>query len=216
MPILDYIWGKQLLRRQIVGACIAVFGVFALELGGEQTTITDGDVMSLVQPLVFGLGFWKMEAAMDKYPTEAGRLAAAQLLTVFLVSLSYLICLSPMVAGGVDVCNVVPNASEIIAWLHDPYIMGMFIWTGIITTAFTIYMETLALKTLSAAETTLIFSTEPLFGAAFAAFVAHEYFGLHDVIGAAFIIAGCLVSGMDVGKVLGGSQKLESPAEEKK
>ena len=182
--------------------------VFALELGGQQTTITEGDVMSLVQPIVFGLGFWKMEAAMDKYPTEAGRLAAAQLLMVFLVSLSYLICWSPIMADGADalpdVCNVVPNASEIIAWLHDPYIMGMFIWTGIITTAFTIYMETLALKTLSAAETTLIFSTEPLFGAAFAAFVAHEYFGLHDMIGAAFIISGCLVSGIDVGKFSGG------------
>jgi drug/metabolite transporter (DMT)-like permease len=218
VPILDYIWGKQLLRRQIIGACLAAFGVFALELGGQQTTITDGDLMSLIQPLVFGLGFWKMEAAMEKFPTEAGRLAAAQLLTVFLVSLSYLVCWSPMMSGGGDdslpeVCNVIPSASEIIAWLHDPYIMGMFIWTGIITTAFTIYMETLALKTLSAAETTLIFSTEPLFGAAFAAIVAHEYFGLHDAIGAAFIIAGCLVSGMDVGKLLGGSQKMASPIE---
>lgn len=212
VPILDYIWGKQLLRRQIVGACLAAFGVFALELGGQQTTISDGDVMSLIQPLVFGLGFWKMEAAMEKYPTEAGRLAAAQLLTVFLVSLSYLMCWSPMAGGGgedalPDVCNVIPSASEVIAWLHDPYIMGMFIWTGIITTAFTIYMETLALKTLSAAETTLIFSTEPLFGAAFAAIVAHECFGLHDAIGAVFIIAGCLVSGMDVGKFMGGSPK---------
>lgn len=216
VPILDYIWGKQLLRRQIIGACLAAFGVFALELGGQQTTITDGDVMSLIQPLVFGLGFWKMEAAMEKFPTEAGRLAAAQLLTVFLVSLSYLVCWSPMMSGGgedglPEVCNVLPNASEIIGWLHDPYIMGMFIWTGIITTAFTIYMETLALKTLSAAETTLIFSTEPLFGAAFAAIVTHEYFGLHDAIGAAFIIAGCLVSGMDVGKLLGGSRTMVSP-----
>ena len=68
-------------------------------------------------------------------------------------------------------------------------------------------METLALKTLSAAGTTLIFSTEPLFGAAFAAIVAHECFGLHDAIGAVFIIAGCLVSGMDVGKFMGGSPK---------
>lgn len=203
VPILDCIWGKQLLRRQIIGACLAAFGVFALELGGQQTSISEGDVMSLIQPLVFGLGFWKMEAAMEKYPTEAGRLAAAQLLTVFLVSLSYLMCWSPMaVADGEDslpdVCNIIPNASEIIAWLHDPFIMGMFIWTGIVTTAFTIYMETLALKTLSAAETTLIFSTEPLFGAAFAAIVANEYLGLHDVIGAVFIVAGCFVSGSSV------------------
>lgn len=205
VPILDFIWGKKLLRRQIVGALLAAFGVFALELGGQQTTITDGDAMSLIQPFVFGLGFWKMEAAMEKYPTEAGRLAAAQLLTVFLVSLTYLVCWSrlgmddlPLVS---DTCNAIPTASDIIAWLRDPHIMGMFIWTGIVTTAFTIWMETLALRTLSAAETTLIFSTEPLFGAAFAAIVANECLGVDDAVGAAFIIVGCVVSGMDVGRL---------------
>jgi hypothetical protein len=51
VPILDFIWGKKLLRCQIIGACLAAFGVFALELGGQQTTITDGDGMSLIQPV---------------------------------------------------------------------------------------------------------------------------------------------------------------------
>ena len=198
VPILDYIWGKPLLRRQIAGATLAAFGVWALELGGQNSAITDGDVLSLVQPLMFGLGFWRMEAAMEKFPTEAGRLAAAQLLMVFLVSASYLGC------GLSDACDVLPTASDIMAWITDPAIFGMLFWTGIVTTAFTIWMETLALKTLSAAETTLIFSTEPLFGAAFAAVVANECLGPEAAVGAAFIIGGCLVSGMDVGRYLRG------------
>ncbi|KAL3823044.1 hypothetical protein ACHAXA_005232 [Cyclostephanos tholiformis] len=209
VPILDFMWGKKLLRRQVIGACLAAFGVFALELGGQQTTIADGDLMSLIQPVVFGLGFWRMEAAMEKYPTEAGRLAAAQLLTVFLVSLAYLVCWPalgivndlPLVS---DACNAMPTASEIIAWLSDPRIVGMFVWTGLITTAFTIWMETLALRTLSASETTLIFSTEPLFGAAFAAVVANECLGVDDAVGAFFIILGCVVSGIDVGQLFVG------------
>ena len=65
-------------------------------------------------------------------------------------------------------------------------------------------METLALRTLSAAETTLIFSTEPLFGAAFAAVVANECLGVDDAVGAAFIIIGCVVSGMDIGRLFRG------------
>lgn len=196
VPILDYIWGKQLLRRQVIGAGLAALGVYALEMGGQQTSISQGDLLSLVQPLMFGLGFWKMEAAMEKYPTEAGRLAAAQLLMVFIVSFSYLMYSSSPV--GTDTVNALPSSSDIMAWLHDPQILGMLFWTGIVTTAFTIYMETLALKTLSAAETTLIFSTEPIFGAAFAATVAHETLGMDSAIGAAFIICGCLVSGLDV------------------
>jgi drug/metabolite transporter (DMT)-like permease len=207
VPILDYIWGKKLLRRQVIGAILAAVGVFALEMGGgAQTSITNGDWESLVQPIVFGLGFWRLEAAMEKYPTEAGRLASAQLVTVFLVSLLYYLACPdnlPFLGGSSattgDVCNVMPTGDEIISWLLDPQIVGMFVWTGVVTTAFTIYMETLALKTLSAAETTLIFSTEPLFGAAFAAVVANEVFGLPDAIGAAFIILGCVVSGIDVG-----------------
>ena len=202
VPILDYIWGKPLLRRQVMGAFLAAFGVYALELGGQDTTITDGDVMSLVQPLVFGLGFWRMESAMERYPTEAGRLAAAQLLMVFLVSVSYLVCWSPLTGGVSDACSVLPTVSDLQNWLQDPYTMGMLLWTGVITTAFTIFMETLALKTLSAAETTLIFSTEPLFGAAFAAAVAGECLGNEAAIGAAFIIGGCLVSGLDVGGLI--------------
>ena len=196
VPILDYMKGKKLLQRQVIGAGLAAFGVWALEMGGEQTTISQGDMLSLVQPLMFGLGFWRMEAAMEKYPNEAGRLAASQLLMVFFVSFSYLMYSSSPVGG--DIGNVLPSASDIMTWLHDPQILGMLFWTSIVTTAFTIYMETLALKTLSAAETTLIFSTEPIFGAAFAATVAHESLGMDSAIGAAFIVCGCLVSGMDV------------------
>ena len=151
---------------------------------------------------------------MHKYPTEAGRLAAAQVLMVFLTSLSYLLYSSA--SGGDLLPNdaALPTASGIIAWLQDPYILGMLLWTGIVTTAFTIWMETLALKTLSAAETTLIFSTEPLFGAAFAAVVANEHLGTEAAIGAAFIIGGCIVSGIDVSNFLtpkDGVATIESP-----
>jgi len=199
VPMLDYIFGRPLLRRQIVGAALAAFGVYALEMGQDISSFTSDDMASLVQPIMFGLGFWRMEAAMEKFPTEAARLASGQLFMVFLVSLSYLVCWSP--AGDdlmiQDACNVIPTMSDIAAWLSDPGILGMLIWTGLITTAFTIYMETLALKTLSAAETTLIFSTEPLFGAAFAAVVANECLSEGGYIGSALIIGGCVISGID-------------------
>lgn len=195
VPILDFLFGKQLLKRQVLGAALAAIGVWVLEMGGQQGgLLSSGDLVSLAQPVMFGLGFWRMEAAMEKYPTEAGRLAAAQLLMVFFVSLSYLICRAPIE----DTYEVIPTMTDIMSWLHDPHVLGMLFWTGVVTTAFTIWMETLALKTLSAAETTLIFSTEPLFGTAFAAMVANECFGKEAAIGAAFIIGGCLVSGIDL------------------
>merc|ERR1712238_319284 len=110
------------------------------------------------------------------------------------------------------ICNILPTPSEILTLLQNPSILGMLFWTGVVTTAFTIYMETLALKTLSAAETTLIFSTEPLFGAAFAGVVANECFGIETAIGAVFIVGGCIVSGMDVSRYLKGDKASDEEA----
>ena len=58
-------------------------------------------------------------------------------------------------------------------------------------------METIALKTLTAAETTLLFSSEPLWGAAFAAFFVGERFGLNAAFGAALIVGGCVYSNIE-------------------
>lgn len=59
------------------------------------------------------------------------------------------------------------------------------LWTGIVTTALTIFIETQTLKTLSAAETTMLYSTEPL--------------GMNGVVGGAMILSsGCLYSSIGV------------------
>jgi len=72
--------------------------------------------------------------------------------------------------------------------------MSALLWTGVVTTSITCYMETTAMKTLSAAETTLIYQTEPLWGALVAACIFGERFGLSAVIGGGLIIGGCSMS----------------------
>ena len=42
------------------------------------------------------------------------------------------------------------------------------LWTGLVTTLLTIYLETIAMGYVSAAEMTLIMSTEPIWGTMFA------------------------------------------------
>lgn len=188
VPILDHLAGKKILPREIAGAAMAVVGVGFLELGGggdAMNSFTSGDVASLIQPLAFGIGFWRMEAGMRLFPQEAERMTAAQIFAVFVASTSF-----GLFALGADA----PPLSQITTWLMDPMIFGALFWTGCVTTALTVYMETLALKTLSAAETTMIFSTEPLWGAAFASVVVGERLGLGAGLGAALILGGCVFS----------------------
>lgn len=189
VPLLDFATGKKLLPRQWIGAIMAVVGVAVLELGGGVSleNLSTGDLLSLVQPLAFGMGFWRMERAMEKHPDEASRSTAAQLLAVFSASTIYAL----VTLDGGTVASY-PWAE----WLSSPSLLFSLFWTGCITTAVTIYMETLALKTLSAAETTLIFSTEPLWGTAFAATVMGEQVGLNAAIGGLVILTGCLYSNL--------------------
>ena len=189
VPLLDFATGKRLEGRQITGIILALLGVAVLELGGlsaSDLALTSGDLASLVQPLAFGVAFWRMEQVMHKYPEEAKRATAAQLLAVFLGSAAYGLVSDP---GFFDV-------TQIIQFVSQPTVLFSLFWTGCITTALTIYMESTALKSLSAAETTLILSTEPLWGTAFAAAVLGEQVGMDTGIGAVLIIAACLISNL--------------------
>ena len=189
VPLLEFLAGKRLLPRQWIGAIMAVAGVAFLELGGEMSSecLSTGDMLSLIQPFAFGIGFWRMEQAMHRFPTEAPRLTAAQLLAVFGASVTY-----GLWAIDLDTLQTFPW----IQWLTNYQILLSLLWTGVITTALTIYMENLALETLSAAETTLIFSTEPLWGTAFAAAVMGEQLGVNAAVGAVLILSACVYSNL--------------------
>jgi len=191
VPILDFTAGKCLCSRQWIGSLLAMIGVAFLELGGDLSmqSITSGDILSLLQPIAFGIGFWKMESAMRKCPDQAGRMTAAQLLAVFVASSAY---------GSQTLDPAVLQSLPWKDWLATPSLLMSIFWTGVVTTALTIYMENLALETLSAAETTLIFSTEPIWGTVFATFVMGEQLGFNAMIGAMFILIACFYSNIDI------------------
>jgi drug/metabolite transporter (DMT)-like permease len=227
VPLLDWIAGKKLISRQWIGAMMALVGVAFLELGGAGVSvsagnvigdntevalsgfsaltsdITTGDLLSMVQPFAFGLGFWRMEKAMNQYPEEAPRMTAAQLMAVFISSLMYgLYTLDVFDSNGLvglqSSLATIETSFPWKEWFTDPSILFSLFWTGCITTALTIYMETLALETLSAAETTLIFSTEPLWGTAVAVALMGEQIGMNAAVGGSLILAACLYSNLGI------------------
>lgn len=219
VPLLDFFTGKRIETRQWVGAFLAVVGVAFLELvggGGGDAAITavhsssttalllsKGDMLSLVQPFAFGIGFWKIEKALQRYPSQSRRFTAAQLLAVFTASACY----------GLSVID--PSALQSYPWaewLTNPSILFSLFWTGCITTALTIYMENKAMETLSAAEATVIFATEPLWGTAFATAVMSEQLGANAAIGAAFIMSACFYSNLGMGGLTGVARGINEKA----
>ena len=195
VPILDYMTGKKMTRDQLIGLATAVAGVALLELGGtDNVSWSLNDLATFVQPLGFGFAFWRTETAMRQYPAEAKRITAAQMIPVFVFSALYCVLVEAGISSGTPTIDMATVQTQLQTWLSDPTIMAALLWTGVITTAVTVYMENLALKTLSAAETTLIFSTEPIWGAAFATVVVQEHLGSGAALGAALVVAGCIYS----------------------
>lgn len=203
VPGIDYFTGKILRSQQLIGAMLAVIGVAFLELGSDfSSQLSSNDILSLIQPFAFGVGFWKMEKAMQKYPDQASRMTAAQLLAVFFATIAY----------GLYTMNLTDLTSlPWLEWLSTPSILMSIFWTGVVTTALTIYMENLALETLSAAETTLIFSTEPLWGTAFAAVVMGEQLGFNASVGSFLILIACIYSNLGLHGFLSLAKDLKIP-----
>jgi len=143
VPFLNFLAGKKMLPREALGALMAVMGVGLLEMDGSDImhSLEFGDIASLVQPFAFGFGFWRMEAAMRNYPNEAKRLTAGQLFSIFVASAAYCV-----ISGGGS--SGFPNISEIISLVSYPLVYGALLWTGIVTTALTIYFETVSKRIL--------------------------------------------------------------------
>jgi len=190
-PLMDWIQGTRALgRKEVACVGIAVAGTAILELGG--TVPSAADLWAMAQPLCFGVGFWKVEQLMRRHPNQANAITALQVQAVaFLAILWAAIDVSHAGSDFTGVSAATASLSDALA--SDPRLVPALIWTSCFTTALTVWLETKALGKLSAAETSLLFSTEPLWGTAFAAAVLGEHIHLSTMVGGALILAACIL-----------------------
>jgi len=221
VPILDAMIGKMPSRRTWIAAAAATLGIGLLELGdaapvpgaGGVVSVSTSDLVSLLQPIGFGLGFWRMETFSRKFPEGALPLAAGQILSTGILSTGWALSEAgfmgvsgfmdintnlggPGTLDGTSVDGVATLSGWVSTIVASPVLLGTIMWTGVATTALTVLGETMALRTLSATETTLIFSTEPLWAAAFANMVLGETMGPSAAAGGALIVAACAWSAL--------------------
>ena len=144
-------------------ALMATLGVAFLEFGGDTVPGT-GDLWAFLQPLMFGLSFWRIESFMAKSePGEPQAFTGAMMITIAMASLFWtsVAFVGPALSAG----GVKGLESSLAEQAHlltsDWHVLASVLWTGFVTTALTSYGENYAMKTLSSAETTVIFSTEP-------------------------------------------------------
>jgi drug/metabolite transporter (DMT)-like permease len=188
VPLLDaLVKGKILQKKEIASVALACFGVGLLEVGPTGLQITPGDILAFMQTIFFGIGYWRLEAVSHAHPHQAARVTVGQLAAVAAGASLY--ALTEFGLGHMEI-----SIDLFIEWLGDPFILGALAWTGLISTALALYLETVALKVVSATELTLLMTTTSLWGASFAYLTIGEVLSTTGMVGGLMILAGCGIS----------------------
>jgi drug/metabolite transporter (DMT)-like permease len=139
------------------------------------------------QPLGFGIAFMRIEHYMKIYQGKALSLAAGQMLSVFLCSIAWM-------AYNTHLFHDIPDLTV----LTEPFHAVALGYTGIVTSALAVVLESIALAYVPAEETAVIFSTEPLWAAATSAVVLGERLKPTGMLGGFAILSACLLTQLDV------------------
>lgn len=196
VPLLDALFkGKTLNWRSGSSVLLAMGGVALLQLGPSlfasiaATPVwwSTGDWWCLAQAFFFGLGYWRLEATSLRYPDQSPRIIAGQLVAIFMAAMVYWF--------AVDLGGSLPSLAQLHAWLFtDSSVWQIVVWTGLITTALAHYLETVALRVVSASELTIIMTSISLWGSAFAYLTMGEVMTPVAMVGGLSILAGCLLT----------------------
>ena len=193
VPLLDsFFRGKQMGPKEISSVALAIAGVGLLQLGpsvaeGVPMEVASGDFFCLGQALMFGIGYWRLEAISSQYPTQAGRITIGQLVGVALGATIFM---------GATQHDNLPTLDQLQAWCTDPFVAGALLWTALVSTALALYLETVALKAVSAAELTVLMTSVSIFGSGFAYVTMGETMSPIGVTGGLMILAGCVFSSL--------------------
>lgn len=184
--------------KRLVPAIIAVTGVAIVELQGAAGGPTVGDALSVAQPIGFGMGYLQLEEIMSKKPEAALPVSCIKLLVVAAASLG-MFELQPLLHmgdGGISealsqISFQVPSFEAITS---SPLALGGIFYTGLITTAAALWVESIAFARVPATDASIILTTEPIFAAVAGAITLGETFGTSDYIGASLIVGACVLA----------------------
>ena len=122
---------------------------------------------------------------MQRFPAYGLQLSSLQLLSNAAIALGWCAAdaLVQQPAGGY----------ELGALTQPPALVGV-LYTGLISTALTVLLQTRALSKLPATDSSVIVATEPLWAAGFASLLLGEVLEPSAQLGGLFILFGCLAN----------------------
>jgi drug/metabolite transporter (DMT)-like permease len=168
--------------------CAGILTLFGDQPAGLQPMMTDM-LLTLLQPVGFGVAFWRLDHGMDRFPEQATRLTAAQMQSVFVLSLAW------------GLWEVDPSSFGSLPWKEwftDPKLVFCIVFAGLGTDLMAIFLVNLSHDTLTSLESFLLLSTEQVWAVVFATIFLGEGIGWGAISCATLIMAGCVLVSEDI------------------
>ena len=177
-----------------IPAILAVIGVGCLTNGGSSSA----SIFSYFQPVFFGIAYHRQPKLLQSCK-ETGHFIAfsgASVIAIAATSFAWTLLQSNGIipGGSFDIANQ-------LSALSNPSVIAGILWTGLISTAGCSLLENIAMKNLSSTDSSVIYSSEPLFGSFFGWLILKETVGKSTVTGACFILLAAFMALKDeIGK----------------
>ncbi|OWM86194.1 hypothetical protein CDL15_Pgr011018 [Punica granatum] len=171
VPLVQGMLGAAVPAYTWAGAFMSVVGVGMLESSGSPPCV--GDLFNLLSAVFFGVHILRTEhisRTMDKKS--------------FLPLLGYESTIQE--SGASWTWAMVWESLVEFPWIPALY-------TGVFSTGLCLWLEMVAMRDVSAAETAIVYGLEPVWGAGFAWFLLGERWGTVGWIGATFVLGGSLM-----------------------
>jgi len=182
-----------------LAVAIAMLGTAILEgflqlpgMGGADSSalasINTGDLWCFGTAIGFGLMFARMEHHMESMTEDDAALSLTlwQLVALFVAMGGW----SAYEAMGVNPTQWVDGI--VAAQASEPRLLPALAWMGMISGAGVLWGETIVLKQVPSTEAGVIFATEPVWAAGFAAVILNAEITQNEIMGGAAICLACL------------------------
>ncbi|XP_008450239.2 uncharacterized protein LOC103491903 isoform X1 [Cucumis melo] len=188
VPLLDGLLGAIVPARTWFGALMSVVGVAMLESSGSPPCV--GDLLNFMSAIFFGVHMLRTEHISRRIDKDK-----------FLPLLAYEVCVVSILSmlwyfiwrwiNGTETISESWNWKTYLDWVFMfPWVPALY--TGLLSTGFCLWLEMAAMCDVSATETAIIYSLEPVWGGSFAWILLGERWGLSGWIGAALVLGGSL------------------------
>ncbi|MBW4578816.1 MAG: DMT family transporter [Tildeniella nuda ZEHNDER 1965/U140] len=172
VPLLGLFLGRRLQIMGLVAAVLAIVGIGIMSWDGGGLSI--GDLWVFGGALSYAIYILLLESALKRHPPLT--LSAVQLVFV----------------AGVTVIWAAPEMMTQLPAIAAHW--GQLLYLGLVVTAATTITQAVAQQWVSAHETALLYTLEPVFAAIFSFWLLGEQFGERGFIGAGLILTAMVLS----------------------